>query len=65
MGNLGSPLTGNCKKYLEGSEKGSSLFEGALLGGGVLSGDPGGHAEEGSEDGHNPMGGPFTGNSER
>jgi len=35
---------------LEGSGKGVSVFVGALLGG-LLSGDPEGHREEGSGDG--------------
>jgi hypothetical protein len=33
LGNLGSPLTGNFKRKLEGSGKGASFFAGALLGG--------------------------------
>jgi len=49
---------------LEGSRKGASLFVGALLGE-LLSGDPEGYGEEGSGNGHYPMGGPFTRNSER
>jgi len=49
---------------LEGSGKGASLFAGALLGG-LLSGDPEGYGEEGSGEGHHPMGGPFARNSER
>jgi hypothetical protein len=48
--NLGSPLTGNFKKQLEGSRKRVSLFVGALLAG-LLSGDTEGHGEEGSGDG--------------
>jgi hypothetical protein len=40
LGKLGSPLTGNFKRYLEGSGKGASFFAGALLGGGLLPGDP-------------------------
>ena len=54
MGKLGSPLTGNFKRYLEGSGKGTSLFAGALLGG-LLSGDPEGYGEEGSGDRHYPI----------
>jgi len=49
---------------LEGSGKGASLLAGALLGK-LLSGDPEGYGEEGSGDGHHPVGGPFTGTSER
>jgi len=49
-------LTGNIKRYLEGSGKGSSLFVGALLRG-HLSVDAEGYGEEGSGDGHYPMGG--------
>ena len=63
LGNLGSQLLG-FKRQLEGSGKGASLSVGALLGG-LLSGDPEGYGEEGSGDRHYPMGGPFTGNSER
>jgi hypothetical protein len=47
---------------MEGSRKGASLFAGALLGG-LHSGDEEGYWEEGSGDGHHPMGGPVTGNS--
>ena len=54
-GKLGSLLTGNFKRYLEGSRKRASLFAGALLGG-LLPGDPEGYGEEGSGDGHHPMG---------
>jgi len=36
MGNLGILLTGNFKRYLEGSGKGASFFAGALLGGSCL-----------------------------
>jgi len=50
---------------LEGSGKGAFLSVGALLGWGLLSGDPEGYGEEGTEDRHYHMGGPFTGNSER
>ena len=46
LGNLGSPLSGNCKRQLEGSGKGASFFVGALLWG-LLSGDPEGYGEEG------------------
>jgi hypothetical protein len=55
LGNLGSPLTGNFMRQLEGSGKGASIFAGALLGK-LLSGDPEGYGEEGSGDGHHPMG---------
>jgi len=40
---------------MEGSRKGASLSVGALLGE-LLSGDLEGHGEEGSGDGHHPMG---------
>ena len=64
MGNLGSRLTRNFKRYLERSEKGTSLSEGALLRC-LLFGDPEGYRNEGSGDGHYPMGFPFTGNCEK
>ena len=64
MGNLGCLLTGNFKRYLEGCGKGAPVFAGALLGG-LLSGDPEGYGKEGSGDGHHPVRGLFTGNSER
>ena len=44
LGNLGSLLTGNFKRQLEGSGKGASLFAGALLGE-FLSGVPEGYGE--------------------
>ena len=47
LGNLGSLLTGNFKRQLEGSGKGASLFAGALLGE-FLSGVPEGY-EEGAQ----------------
>jgi len=43
---------------LEGFGKGASVFAGALLGR-LLSRDPEGYGEEGSGDGHHPMGDPF------
>jgi len=46
---------------MEGSRKGASLFAGALLGRGLLSGDPEGHGEEGSGDGHHSLWGPHWG----
>ena len=51
MGNLESPMTGNFKKYLEGSRKGARPFMGALLRG-FLYGYLEGHGEEDSGDGH-------------
>ena len=48
---------------MEGYVKRASLFAGALLGE-LLSGEPEGHGEEGSGEGHHPMGGPFTGTSD-
>ena len=53
-------MTGNFKRQLEGSEKGASLFAGALLGG-LLFGDPEGHGEEGSRDEHHSPWGPRWG----
>jgi hypothetical protein len=49
--NLGSLLTGNFKRYLEGSGKGASFFVGAVLEG-LLSGDLEGYGEDGSGDEH-------------
>jgi len=51
LGNLGSLLTGNFKRYLEGSGKGASFSVGALSGG-LLSGDLEGYGEDGSGDRH-------------
>jgi len=48
-------VTGYFKRQLEGSVKGTSLSVGDLLGW-LLSGDLEGYGEEGSGDGHHPMG---------
>jgi hypothetical protein len=59
LGNPGTPLTGNFKRYLEGSGKGASLFAGAVRG--LLSGDMERHGKEGSVDGHHSPWGPCWG----
>jgi hypothetical protein len=64
LGNLGSPMTENFKRQLEGSRNGASLFAGALLGGSFLGiwKDMGRKAQG---TGITPWRGLFTGNSER
>ena len=57
VGKPGESVDWNFKRQVEGSRKEASLFAGALLGG-LLSGDPEGHGEEGSGDGHHCPWGP-------
>jgi len=45
-------LTGNFRDSWRAPEREHLSFAGALLGGGILSGDPEGYGAEGSGDGH-------------